>query len=166
MKEQNAALKTQHDQVVGFLKAREVREFKARFDGAVAELGETWKDVFGEGSGDDLNPRGAHYRNRQRVSQEMDAIEAGYKHTGQKVPGESQLFKRAVRALYGDRTKKEVVKELNKKLGDREKSMSSRPTNREHLNSMSDTQRATMAVRAKLAEYGKKSSEALVNDEF
>lgn len=78
------------------------------FDG----LGKGYDAIFGTG-----NPTEAkHVRARKAVREEMDALRAGLKATGKKVPSDGELFMRAVGGLHGGKIKSIARKEVTKKV--------------------------------------------------
>lgn len=112
--------------------SRESEAFYDRFDNWVQEMGADWEPVFGKGNRKTIGDNKAAIEARSAVLNEMLIYAAGYRQANQDLPEEHELFKRAVRALHGDKTEKMAAQKVTKNLRDRKSGQFvSRPTQRE-----------------------------------
>ncbi|OHB56128.1 MAG: hypothetical protein A2Y07_01255 [Planctomycetes bacterium GWF2_50_10] len=102
------------------LSKQQALQFEAQFDSWIGQLGDGYKDVLGEGNGADMDKAGDQFKNRVKVLDEMEAIAAGYSRLGKEVPAYNELFNKALGAVFKDKQKEIVRKELSSKLGKRQ----------------------------------------------
>jgi hypothetical protein len=84
-----------------------------QFDG----LGESMKEIVGEGDMEDIEPASVPYENRLKVVSRMDLVTKTYQKLKKPVPTKSKLFKQAVEYLFNkeinkEKTDAETVKKL------------------------------------------------------
>jgi hypothetical protein len=101
----------------------EMRDYlnQQRVEQHFGKLGDEWSELFSGPKGD---------RNKDKVKVEMQALEAGYKATGRKVPAESELFNRALRGVFGDHTQSLARKQVDNQIRNRQGQFVSRPSQR------------------------------------
>ncbi|HML73327.1 MAG TPA: hypothetical protein PKB02_02405 [Anaerohalosphaeraceae bacterium] len=105
-------------------------EYVREFDASIKNLGDPWQDVFGKGSGQKLDPKGSHYKNRVKLDEEMSIIALGRKQMGKPPLNRAELFQRALQSAFSDKIKSIETAHLQKALKDRSRRSASRPTHR------------------------------------
>lgn len=101
----------------------EAQTFDQMFDGESQE----WQHKFGAGPTSDLRPTGAHFKNRQRVRDEMEVQRIALAERGQ-VLDEKALMERAVSISFNDFHQQIARKQVEKQVEDRRGQMLHRPT--------------------------------------
>lgn len=155
----NKALGAFHSQIDDLrtsVNARQAADFEGQMDNLFSGLGESFEDTFGKGAAQDLRKSDAEspqLKARQDVVGEMDAIAEGSKRVGRSVPPISELFKRAVRSLHGDKYQDIAREELTTKLKERSGQAGQRPGGREPTGGTA-YERAAKAVSEKLRSAG------------
>lgn len=72
------------------------------FERFIADQGEDWHDVFGQGPVSGLDPEGDHYKNRKELWQSAKVLQASFRQRGLDAPQLSALWEREQRALFGN----------------------------------------------------------------
>ena len=135
-----------------------VRErFTDTLDRHIAELGKPWEGVFGAGSASMLGADSEHFANRQKLTDEMDIIEAGREALGMEPLPFRDAFQKALASAFSEQTKGTVRKEIASTIRDKQGRFSQRPTQREaqDLNPESAREKAVATARQRMAQLGK-----------
>lgn len=109
-------LKNQQQSVQDYERQRNQERLLNDFDSMVKKTPEEFKDYLGEEEFKNISPGTDHYRNRERVMQEMVAIRTGYVQSGMTPPSMQELYDRSINALFPDAVKKAAQKELETQL--------------------------------------------------
>lgn len=130
--QQQAALVPQMQQVIGYLgnqiqranaQYAEMQSIAAtqRFDGMIANLSKEYETVLGKGGIDELDPKSPFRATRDQLSDQMEALQAGYERSGHKMPSEKEVFRRALAIVTADRTaqleRQKIAAQLKKRQG-------------------------------------------------
>ena len=130
--QQQAATVPQMQQVIGYLgnqiqranaQYAEMQAIAAtqRFDGLIANLPKEYETVLGKGGIDELDPKSPFRAVRDELSDQMDALQAGYERSGHKMPSEKEVFRRALAIVTADRTaqleRQKIAAQLKKRAG-------------------------------------------------
>lgn len=142
-----------------YIEVQRMQAEEQQFDTAIDALPEGYRDLFGSGRGTALDRESDHFKNRVEVFKTMQALRSGYQKLGRQV-GDDVLFKQALRASFGDKevsiAKKQISDQLKRDQAGR---FIARPTGRklspDSDKQMSPKQRAILAVRQMLSEFGK-----------
>jgi hypothetical protein len=125
---------TNMQQALGFLANEFQRETGLgkvqRFDGYVSSLGDEYESLVGKGTVEEIDPNSTAFVNRNRVFLAMDALRNGYLQNNRPVPGERELFRRALRMEMGDQLASIERKKLNGEVQRKRKQVVHRPTQR------------------------------------
>ena len=84
---------------------------------------------------------------RKAVEDHMDLLLSGYESRNRKAPSPEQLFKVAVNAILGDKSREAAEERLSSQLESRENLISARPTRRHSPDTRTPEQRARDAVK-------------------
>jgi len=129
--EQITALRAELDGIIGHFDEQATAAYTAEFDAGIAELGEDYEDVFGKGSAADIQRGTPEHTNRTRVWNEIDAGVIGRERTGQPPIPFKEAQMRVVRALFPDKGKQAVRRNIANQLRDQQGRFSGRPSQRE-----------------------------------
>jgi hypothetical protein len=147
-------LKSTLNNVLGTIQRQNAQSFEQEFEGMLAGLGDDFADTLGRGRLADIGTDSDFYKNRCRLIDEMNAIAAGYSQTGKPLPAPKDLFNRAVNGLFGEKIKKNTLKEITDKVAKRSNQIIARPTGKLGKDIQTPEKRAANAVRQKLQEFG------------
>lgn len=125
-----AELKKNSADLIDYVRVQESRAFRTRMDGMFAGLDDEWESVFGKKPVHELGQKSAEFKNRLKVLDTLDAIAKGLEATGQEVPDEGALLKRAIAVDFGKQQKAMTRKALMKAAKKRGGQITSRPTQR------------------------------------
>ena len=142
---------------------RWVEEMDRRF----TNLGDDWKDVFGEGSGFEIvskNPQATELQNRARVDLEMRAIAEGRAATGLQALNADHLFQRALETVFQDKIEQSKREKLSGQVRSRRGLQGVRPTARKTPAPSKDTR--TLEAVDKLLRSKGRSGLDLGSDDF
>lgn len=147
LKERNAVLENSAAQVNGQAKI-------ARFDGFIAGLGDDFQPLLGKGGVDAVDQKSDHFKNREKLFSEMQALAAGYGNVGMPVPPEAELFRKALHSTFGDQIQKIANGKLRNTVERRAKQIIAPPTHQSSNESVSDEDKAVAAVTAEMKKKG------------
>jgi hypothetical protein len=159
---ENENLKGAFHHVMGEHARRESQDFADRMDKQFETLGEGYHGVFGKGNGQAVikshGARSALMAARLDVMAEMAALEQGYRAYGRAMPDESELFRRAVRALHGDKVVAKATETARKEIGEKLKEQATqhtaRPTHKPEREKPPSRDRAIAEVNKRLVARG------------
>ncbi len=122
LEKENAELKGRLDSLGGAWATRQL-------DDLFASAPEDYRDALGEGGVDDLEVDSPAFKNRSKVVKAMTAIAAGLQKTGQPVPSQKSLFRKALAQVFDEEAaaKKTRDKEVKGRLDKRAKASMGRP---------------------------------------
>lgn len=126
----------------------------SRIDQMVDGLGKDYGDLLGSGPRSAMDPKSEQFVNRAKIDDEMETIKAGLQSRGKTVPGENDLFKKAVQSLFGDKTEAIARRKVSQQLNERSRKFIGRPSGRRGRSDLTPTQAAIKAVAAKQRQYG------------
>ncbi len=100
VQDQMGAMQAQHKSVLDELHTQRQQDSERRVDGMFTALGGDWQDVFGDGPTTALRQTSAHAKNRAKVIEQMNMVEAGAKALGKPVPAD--LFHNTVDSVFSE----------------------------------------------------------------
>lgn len=128
-----------------------------RFDGFIGSLGDEWKDLFGSGPTDSLDPSSKELQARVRLFQAGEDLARGRQMANQRI-ADQERWKRGLGVEFGDQAAKRAAASATKKvaeqIGKQGKRVLSRPTGRRH-----ELASKFPSLEAKAAELGVSFSE-------
>jgi hypothetical protein len=146
------ALEQKLDGVLQHTQTQQMQAIETRVDALFSGMGEEGKTLFGEGAGRTLS--GATRQNRDKVLMEMDALHTGYLKTGQQMPSEAELHRRAVQNLFGTDIKKATQQGIAKTLQKRKTQHLARPVAKNVKTNLKPEQSATKNLAEKMRGMG------------
>jgi hypothetical protein len=123
LQDEIASLKTQ---LGGISESAEVE----RFDNAINTLGDEYAELFGSGSGHDLDQKSAQFKNRVTLFNELATISKGIAASGKPMPQFKTIFQKAVASAFGSETTKLSVKKAVSATEKRNSQVTHRPSHR------------------------------------
>lgn len=124
--QQQQAMAAILDQQQSVAQERYVHEF----DGFVGGLGDTWKPVFGVGSGHAIPQNSILMNNRVHLDNTARAVAAGLAMQGRPIPPREQLWARALSMAFPDVQQQAVRQEVVQQVETRQQQFTARPTHR------------------------------------
>lgn len=104
----------------------ELEEFHQSING----LGEEWHDTFGQGGLRDFPRNSRHGQNRWKLLAAMRAVREGAEAVGESQVSKADLMQRALHAAFHEKALAQTEKEMEKRLKQRRKEGTARPTSR------------------------------------
>lgn len=104
--------------------------FQRFFDGACEDLGSDFESVVGKGPGRELSEGSTEFQNRMKIVDQMNTIDAGRQNNGLPRLEEEEVFKQAVRSVFGDEQVTFAKREIRNQARRRKSKIGARPTNR------------------------------------
>jgi hypothetical protein len=69
----------------------------------IDSLGDEFKELLGEGPGSKLDANSVQFKNREKIIEEMSDFVAARQSRGKPVPGQAEVFDRAVKVVFSDK---------------------------------------------------------------
>ena len=118
------------DELEARQESQDAAVFQRFFDGACEDLGSNFETVVGKGPGRELSEESTEFKNRLKVVEQMNTIDAGRRNNGLPRLDENQVFKQAVRSVFGDEEVNFAKREIRNQARRRKSKIGARPTNR------------------------------------
>jgi hypothetical protein len=120
-----------HQAVTGLLQSHfesQETSLQGKFDGMISGLGESYAEALGKGATAELPANSPGLLKRQAIVEAMGDLNRGYLQRTGKAPKFETLFQRAVDMTLADHNKKIARKDAGKRVEDRQKQFTSRPS--------------------------------------
>jgi hypothetical protein len=148
-----SAMRQEVEQLRSANQANEAQAVTERFERMISDLGDDYEPMLGKGTVDDIDRSGDHFKNRQKLFEQMHVIQSGRVAAKLEPLAEKELFQQAVNHVFNgnlkDLTRKGIAKTLKKRKGQ----MIGRPQGRKGR-PLSPDQAAYKAVADKLKSLG------------
>lgn len=102
---------------------------KTSQDDLFTMVDDQYSDLVGEGPTSLLGDK-TQLSNRNKVIEQIEVLQAGYKKLGKDVPSPAKLVKLAVETSFSDQLEERVEKKINSKMAKRQNQKTARPTKR------------------------------------
>jgi len=136
------------------LRMRDAVSFEHWFDSELETLPDDFKSIVGEGPGVELGKDSQEYKNRIKVVDQMNTIDRGREASGLPELPQREVFRQAIRAVFGDKQVEFAKSEVRRQARRRKGQIVSRPTARHGKNITSARDRAIDYAERRSAELG------------
>ena len=151
-----ASLKASFDgklaEITKGMEAKDQFSADERFNSMIEKMGPEYEKFLGNGKS--VSPRSTAGRNRKAIKDEMRVITAGRKASNMPALSEADLFAKATAIVLKDEQQAIARKALTKKVDRRAKSSLRRPGGSDRKDTLTDKDRATNAIKDKMASMG------------
>lgn len=131
-----------------------------RVERMIANLGPEWKETFGEGDLDDLDPAGPAAANRAKLVDAAAAIIHWEHSKGREVKLNSQTFKRALAAAFSEQLQSKARRAVSAETQKAKQMRTAPPTQRRSTDHLTSEEQAFAAAAEGFAKYGLRDDDA------
>jgi len=121
------------------------------FDSIIDGLEDSYKDVLGKGSRHDIDKGSEQFKNRVKILENVNALDAGLKSMNKPVPNFESLVQKAINMEYSNLAKKNVRQDIAKQL-DKQKNRFTIPPTNVNPKAVSGRDKAIMNIKKKLGD--------------